>query len=426
MKTLFMFGAAVTAAGSAQALVAMNCKADSDCIEGQVCHLAPCPASTCDPDDKTCDTTCVSDGWCGVPDEKPPADDLSSCKTDADCGEGYLCQIVGSSGSAGCACPADVPPSDCDCPPPPPPQDFWGCVPKPCAVDADCGEGQECVTIDLGCPVSTPACSPDGNCPEADPVECVNSTTTQCQYKWQGACEVDSDCGAGFACKAMESCACSGGGATPSDGGSGFAPAPPPDEECVCSPTDEKYCELVVTECETDADCAPGLTCGGGAGPVATMPACPDENGDGTCDAAGKMACFDEDGDGICDNTTSTDAPKTCGYAWKSVDGSTGGGEAGEPTMNEGPDGAPVPDTATPGDNDENTDGSEPPVTPGNDGLPTAPNTDDNSSAGGPSSGSSSGGASAGCSAVGGSNPSLLGLLGLALIGLVSRRRAAR
>ncbi len=412
MKTLTTLAAALLATGAASAEVGATCAADSDCAKGEACAMAPCPAIACDPNDAECvDPGCEATGQCVLAEENPV--DGSACKTDSDCGEGYLCQIVGSSGSTGCACPSDVPAEECDCPPPEPSVDIYGCVPKPCAVDADCGEGQKCVTIELGCPDVAVACTPDGECPPAEAPECDTSTTTQCQYDWEGTCENDADCGAGFACKAYESCTCSGGAASPASEGDDGSGAPPPAEEpsdCVCEPSAEKYCELLVVECESDDDCAPGLLCGSSS-PVDMGVPCFDDNGDGSCDEGAKMPCADSDGDGNCDE--SADVPKTCGFGWKNLAGTTG-----EPSMNPGGGEGPTEETSG---GDGGGDGSAP-VDAENDGLPTAPNTGGGDADGTPSAGGNSGGASAGCTATTGSSENLFGLLALFAFTFVARR----
>src|SRR5678815_2411040 len=101
----------------------------------------------------------------------------ATCTTNADCGHGFECQVVGGSTCAGYACPPDQP-----CPPPPPcdPVEIRDCVPGGCAVDADCADGMVCFeSTSTDCTVTSapaPSCPPDVKCdppPPPPPPDCT-------------------------------------------------------------------------------------------------------------------------------------------------------------------------------------------------------------------------------------------------------------
>jgi uncharacterized protein (TIGR03382 family) len=203
------------------------------------------------------------------------------CTSDADCGEGQICALTD------CAQPCDTDvdpncePTDCgtgvtciDIGEPPPPN---------CTADADCAEGERCITetfetcVDTGCacPDGDPACE----CPPPPPEgECATETFSYCAPPWAAACDADADCGAGFTCELLEVCACSGGGG--SEGAPDADPAAPPAEECVCETATEGSCVLERVECESAADCLEGFEC-------------VDEGSAGTCSVSedGTVSC---------------------------------------------------------------------------------------------------------------------------------------
>jgi uncharacterized protein (TIGR03382 family) len=204
------------------------------------------------------------------------------CESDADCGENQICALTD------CARPCDTDedpacePTDCggggtciDIGEPPPPA---------CAVDADCAEGERCIVetfescVGTGCVCAEddPACDCDVPAEE----ECKTETYAFCAPPWALACDVDSDCGPGFTCELLESCACSGGGGSDGPEAPDADPAPP-EQECVCEPATEGSCVLERVECASDADCLEGF-------------ACVDEGSAGTCSVS-------EDGTVDCD-----------------------------------------------------------------------------------------------------------------------------
>lgn len=195
------------------------------------------------------------------------------CGTDAECPEGFACEVTGGSS---CACAPDVP---CDCAP----VEYRSCVPGPCASDADCGEGMVCATYDEPCAGAAP-CTSDGECPP--PAPCEPTTRSVCAPRWVLPCESATECGAGFACEPIEMCECSGGGPVPVDpgspdagggsdgssgssdgsgesggGSSGSEATPPEESSCTCTPSEESWCRAIEIACEDASVCPSGWTC---------------------------------------------------------------------------------------------------------------------------------------------------------------------
>lgn len=212
-------------------------------------------------------------------DAVPPAADSGECAVDADCPTGFTCETS----DAG-VCPACDPmdgacSTECTtytysyCAPPPP---------TPCTSDANCDGNEVCVSYSYEtCSGSAVACVPDEPCPEPEPAQCDVIKEAYCVPPFIAPCQVDADCGGGFTCDSVEICACSGG--RPDVGGGSTEPVDPDTTEpdCTCEPSGEKYCNLVQVECATDADCADGLTCV--QGPSETVVSV-DENGTTTMD----------------------------------------------------------------------------------------------------------------------------------------------
>ena len=221
----------------------------------------------------------------------------SECEVDADCEQGFECQVTGGSSCAGPACAPD---EDCE-PVVCETEEFRSCVPGSCETDSDCAENMVCESHELGA-CSQPACSSDGDCPEA---ECTSEVYSRCEYRWNLSCEAAADCGEGFDCVELEECSCSGGeagvptdnagtpgagatassgstsagsgtqasGGAPSSGGEGAAgPVPPADPavdplapalppDCECAPSGVGYCALQEIECGSDAECPADWSC---------------------------------------------------------------------------------------------------------------------------------------------------------------------
>lgn len=203
----------------------------------------------------------------------------SECNADADCTNGFTCQVVGA---YDCAKPEPAPgdgdsvdePVDCGsgeikmCVPPPP----SAC--DPAQGNADCGSGLVCVTYTFeecsgGGRDDAPPCSmvdeQNGTCPEPEPVEpptCQSKAESLCVPKYLAPCQADADCGGGFTCVAEEICtgSCS---TSPVDGDSVDEPDGSEEPNCTetCTTSSQKYCQLQEVECTADADCATGLIC---------------------------------------------------------------------------------------------------------------------------------------------------------------------
>ncbi|MDP2340848.1 MAG: hypothetical protein Q8O67_07820 [Deltaproteobacteria bacterium] len=210
-----------------------ECTSDLDCPEGSLCSPSDC-ACVDDNADGACDTECPAAGICLVVEEPPPA-----CATDSECGEGLICitetfESCSGGGSDGAA-PCDPDAGNCDPPTEPSP-----------------------------------------------PPECTSETVSFCAPPYFAACDVDADCGGGFACIAEEICTCEG---TVSPDGSGD-PAEPAPPDCSCTTGDANVCVLVRTTCTDDADCALGLVCVDES--VATVP-CDAKDGTTNCGGGGDI-----------------------------------------------------------------------------------------------------------------------------------------
>lgn len=176
------------------------------------------------------------------------------CDTDADCVDGFRCEVMEID-----ACPDVVCPEGEECPEPDPrtceTETFGMCVPAPCTTDADCGEGLQCLAVTYeNCPAVEP-CSPSGDCGEPEPsVECEEVVEYLCLPTFMAPCETAADCGEGFECREDEICGCSGG--IPAD-----PEEPAPEPECTCEPTGDRYCAPIEVECTDDTACGAGWTC---------------------------------------------------------------------------------------------------------------------------------------------------------------------
>lgn len=207
-------------------------------------------------------------------------DPNSECMVDADCANGWACDVVGAS-----ACPAPAPgePDDGDiscggefkaCVPPPPPS----C--EPSAQDPCADPDHVCVSYTIeecsGGGAPEPICEPgDPNCSDAPDGSsgggsgsvdaCTTSSESYCVPKYFAPCQTAADCGPGFTCEVEEICGCSGGGSVGRpDGSDGTDPAPGDDEgSCSCAPdpSGAKSCQLQQIACDDATPCPSGLEC---------------------------------------------------------------------------------------------------------------------------------------------------------------------
>lgn len=216
--------------------------------------------------------------------EDPPEGEVTvtseneaACATNADCGEGFLCQEVstGDCVAAPCAEGEACPEVECE-----PSATSAICVPAPppsCESNADCSGGLKCVTYtQSSCSGASPGAEPgtsegssgssegsEGSSEgtETTPEECQEETVGYCLPPYLAPCEASSDCGAGFECKPAEVCGCSGGSAGSSDGTGEPGTELPPEGECSCEATGEGYCELIPVACDAETACADGFVC---------------------------------------------------------------------------------------------------------------------------------------------------------------------
>lgn len=304
----------------------------------------------------------------------------TECDSDVDCGAELVCGAPVQEPCPMADCPPDVecPVFTCE------PQTHRYCEPKPCAGDDDCGEGLACVTItttSCSSPTMPVSCDAEGNCTggsESEPSEttCDEESASYCLPRWAAPCVADVDCGPGFSCVEMESCACSGGGSSDPavPDGSGGADEPSSDGAegtCSCTGSGELYCEPEQVPCAADGDCLEGWT----------------------CEAMGTATCSSSSGDGGAEVCTTSEESYCAPPGWDTYAGAAGGPRdaAGEPMA----------------DGDSETQGSA----PTNDGA-----------SGASSSGDSSGDEGSGCAASSGS--AMAALIVMAL--MRSRRRYGR
>ncbi len=308
----------------------------------------------------------------------------TACSSDADCGKGFSCTVVGGSacGSPGCeggkACP---PPTPCE------PTEIKACEPGACKVDTDCADGMVCYTSSAPC--AEPACAPGSDCP---PSTCASGTQSQCIPRYQAPCSTAADCGAGFNCVQgpTPDCSVRSGPALPApaqDGGTpnGGAGATPDADAAGCSagPSGPSYCAVIPVTCESAGDCLNGWACA--ASPSgATCATSPAPNGTAGVGGAATAGC--------------TTAPPVMQCTPPYYSSGVGLG-VGAPTR-----GGDVTGEASSGA----TSGSAAAAAPTNSGNPTS--------------------SSAGCSVAGdiGNRSSALGLAIFGLLGLIGVRRRAQ
>lgn len=369
IRWTFVVAAAATAplfvSASASAL---DCTMDSDCPEGEVCLATPCAAPDCDPSDPACEmpecpSICSQASVTGIPEE--------GCTTNADCGEGFECIV--ESGEA-CSSAPCAPGEACDEEPVCEPYEYSYCAYdlQECATDTDCTDGFVCYSYSYeSCVGNDLPCASEGECPEPEPAVCETIEEAYCVPPYVAPCEVDADCGDGFACVEAQSCGCGGSGGTDAppvpgeDGGSsgssdgsegepGDAGTPDepgdrdvPEDDCGCEPAGEFYCEPQVVECATDSDCPAEWTCSEMG--VAPAPCYYDEDTDETvCDEPtdeGTLYCMPPDwgfwggGAGSPDGGYEDSLAEATGGEPRSTDDAEGGGGTPEPEPNGADDG---------------------------------------------------------------------------------------
>jgi hypothetical protein len=186
-----------------------------------------------------------------------PPDVQGECSADSDCPTNFTCETDNFESCPPCANDGSDCTSTCSggsysyCMPPPP---------TPCVSDVNCDGEDVCVSYTYeACSGSSVGvvCADGETCPEPTPQpepSCEAQTEAYCVPRYVAPCQAAADCGPGFTCEAIESCACSGGAVSPNN-------STDPIEPCVCEPSGELYCQVIIVECNTDADCAQDLEC---------------------------------------------------------------------------------------------------------------------------------------------------------------------
>lgn len=259
-----------------------ECESDRDCPADYVCMMA-CPDIACEPDDEDCDASCVGtcepdhwegDGTCAddsdcaagsycltfeyevCHDRAPGCEPGTECRDEDDGGHGDGCRTHTDS-----ACVPD-----------------WF---RPCENDDECEDGLDCSAFEeTHCEPTSPPCpEPDEeHCGDADREPSCETVTTEayCLPAYLAPCEVDADCGDGFECVLEEWCWCDGAEPPGDDGDEA-------DPHCGCETGDTGWCAVIPAPCDEDADCDDGWTCASSGDAVEpTCPVTPD--GETDCD----------------------------------------------------------------------------------------------------------------------------------------------
>ena len=252
------------------------------------------------------------------------------CTMDEHCPMDYTCQEIGG---YACAEPARCPDGDPDCQQTEPDCEsgvIMGCVPPPPEVcdpsqgSMACDGGLTCVSYTFescsrggavgGGSTDGEPDDPDGEdsrcvdgpegtrCGEdsdgdsggdsSEEVSCTTETESYCVPQYFAPCEVDVDCGPGFACVEDVVCEpCAGSRivtCTIDEDGNEVCDGSETPDECdpSCEPTGRKTCELEEVSCEMDADCPTGLVCETFETSSPPSVCTVDENGNETCEDA--------------------------------------------------------------------------------------------------------------------------------------------
>ena len=203
----------------------------------------------------------------------------SECDVDADCEQGFACEVTGGGGSCSaseCDEFGNCTPGVCET------FEFRSCVPGPCSDDSDCSEGMVCHTSSYTtCTDPARICEGGEDCSDAyEPPSCEEHSESHCTPRHQLPCTADADCGEGFRCIEERWIECSGGGTGGGSTNGGVTggvngwdgapmPVPPaegegPDDEpyeCEEKPSGYFYCELLELPCETNSDCPSTMEC---------------------------------------------------------------------------------------------------------------------------------------------------------------------
>lgn len=144
----------------------------------------------------------------------------------------------------------------------------WG---QDCQVDADCGQGFQCIHDSAGTSSvtgvggsSVPECG-DAICEGgSEDIETCPEDCDTIQYCAPAECTSDSDCAEGYECgpEAGSSSAVSGaGGSSGSVCGDGICAIDETSTSCATDCESYRLCQVVQVECTTNADCPAGYYC---------------------------------------------------------------------------------------------------------------------------------------------------------------------
>jgi MYXO-CTERM domain-containing protein len=222
LSALSLAGATLTASSAAFAL---DCKADADCGQGFFCELAPTVSTS---------PGCAPGANCTTPEPAPAAATTGtcqasplSCASDADCPEYLTCASSGDYACAAPSCPAGQNCPAPDCTPPANAPKTCQVRSRTCQADADCYGNFQCVITQGGVACATPACPPGApDCPATDCPAPGTPAPSQgyCEPK-EITCAADSDCPTDWACVEFDETTCSGSAGTTTPPSMGTGPA---------------------------------------------------------------------------------------------------------------------------------------------------------------------------------------------------------
>ena len=221
------------------------CSSSSDCTSGEFCAVPPCAGVACAPGE-SCEPEpdCPTEGICTASSTTLTND---SCEADADCGAGFVCTVFDTEACNRIGCVGD------DCPPPIcSPIQIRSCAPAPCETDSDCTDDLVCLEISYGSCSGGAGCPPNEPCVPEPPV-CTDHIERYCGPKHAAPCTVDADCGEGFECleASAPDCVC----VSNPDGTSEPCDCGEPQGSGTF------YCSLIEVDCASADDCPTDWTC---------------------------------------------------------------------------------------------------------------------------------------------------------------------
>jgi MYXO-CTERM domain-containing protein len=229
------------------------------------------------------------------------------CQADADCGDGYRCELYSGGGAISC----EVTPEGeeiCEEFIPEEPTSGY-CVREPilCTSDADCGAGLKCHLPDVGVAPdeAAPPCAEGEECGSEDPAPGDDNNSglvaPQGYCGWAFVdCTADADCGEFGECVSVGGSDC--GGAAPFPDCADGEDCPEPEPVDCGEPVELFACVPAEIDCETDDQCPTDWACveysygycEGSDGGTSTGGGSDPDEGEGDDDSDGERPAPDE------------------------------------------------------------------------------------------------------------------------------------